>query len=164
MSLFQTLRVALLALRRNKLRSFLTTLGMIIGVAAVIAMVAIGEGASAKLEQQFAAMGSNLLIVGPGSANTGGVHGGAGTKSSLTWDDLRAIRTELSSVREAAADMRTTSNVMSETQNWLTSVHGVTPEYLDLRAWRVESGQAFGPAELDARMKVALLGGTAYGS
>ena len=153
-------RVATRALLRNKTRSLLTALGVVIGVGAVIAMVAIGEGASAKLEQQFAAMGSNLLIVGPGSANTGGVHGGAGTKPTLTWDDLHAIRTELSSVREAAADLRTSSNAMSETQNWLTSVHGITPEYFDLRAWRVESGQAFGQAELDARMKVALLGGT----
>jgi putative ABC transport system permease protein len=159
-NVFQTLRVALLALRRNKLRSFLTTLGMIFGVGAVIAMVAIGEGASAKLEQQFAAMGSNLLIVGPGSSQASGVKGGAGTTRSLTWDDLRAIRTELSSVREAAADLRTNANVTSETQNWLTSVHGITPEFLGLRSWALESGQAFGQAEMEGRMKVCLLGGT----
>ena len=160
MNLFQTLRVALLALRRNLLRSFLTTLGMIFGVGAVVAMVAIGEGATAKIEAQFAAMGSNLLIVSPGSAQASGVRGGAGTKPSITWDDLKAIRTELPSVRNAAAQMRTSVNVMSESQNWSTSVNGVTPEFLDLRAWNIESGQAFGQAESDARTKVCTLGGT----
>ncbi|MEO6950976.1 MAG: ABC transporter permease [Polyangia bacterium] len=160
MNLFQTLRVALLALRRNMLRSFLTTLGMIFGVGAVVAMVAIGEGATAKIEAQFAAMGSNLLIVSPGSAQTGGVHGGAGTKQAITWEDLKAIRTELPSVRDAAADMRTNINVMSESQNWVTSVNGVTPEFLGLRAWAIDSGVAFGQAELDARAKVCVLGGT----
>ena len=160
MNLLQTLRVALLALRRNLLRSFLTTLGMIFGVGAVIAMVAIGEGATAKLDAQFAAMGSNLLIVSPGSAQTAGVRGGAGTKQAITWDDLKAIRTELPSVRNAAAQLRATVNVTSESQNWLTSVNGVTPEFLDLRAWHIESGLPFGQVETEARAKVCTLGGT----
>src|SRR4051812_25511278 len=99
------------------MRSFLTTLGMVIGVGAVIAMVAIGEGATAALEVQFQAMGSNLLIVTSGSTQAGGVHGGAGSGRSLTWGDLHAIRTELSSVREAALLTRFPANVFSETQN-----------------------------------------------
>jgi putative ABC transport system permease protein len=159
-SFFQTLRVALLALRRNKLRSFLTTLGMIFGVGAVIAMVAIGEGATAKIEAQFAAMGSNLLIVMNGSQAQGGVHGGAGSARSLTWDDVQAISTEVSTVRAVAPVFRSSNNVVSETQNWLTQINGTTPEYLELRNWRVASGTAFGHGEVDARMKVAVIGGT----
>ena len=160
MSIFQTLRVALLALARNKLRSFLTTLGMVIGVAAVIAMVAIGEGATAKVEAQFAAMGSNLLILMPGSTQTGGVRGGAGTISTLTWDDLRAIQDEVPSVRAAAPILRTNANVLSETQNWYTSINGTTPSYFDVRNWGVALGAAFTQSDVDARTKVCLLGKT----
>ncbi len=160
MSVWQTLRVALLALRRNMMRSFLTTLGMVIGVAAVIAMVAIGEGATAKVEAQFAAMGSNLLILSPGSTSTGGVRGGAGTISTLTWDDLRAIEEEISAVRAIAPSLRTSVNAMSESQNWMTSVQGTTPPFLDVRNWVVESGAMFTQSDLDARTKVCLLGKT----
>src|SRR5262249_52100282 len=106
MGALQTLRVAVRALLRNKMRSFLTTLGIIIGVGAVIAMVAIGEGAKAKVEEAFAAMGSNLLIVMPGSTNTGGARGGFGSQPTLTWDDLRAIQTEVPSVKYAAPILR----------------------------------------------------------
>src|SRR5438309_6114214 len=98
-----TLRVALRALLRNKMRSFLTMLGIIIGVSAVIAMVAIGEGAKAKVEEAFASMGSNLLIVMPGTSTSGGAMGGFGSQPTLTWDDLKAIQTEVPAVRLAAA-------------------------------------------------------------
>src|SRR5207237_4261061 len=91
MSALQTLRVALRALLRNKLRSFLTTLGIVIGVGAVIAMVAIGEGAKARVEQSFQSVGSNLLVIMNGSTRTGGAMGGFGSMPSLTWEDLRAI-------------------------------------------------------------------------
>ena len=160
MSLLQTLKVALRALQRNKLRSFLTTLGMMIGVGAVIAMVAIGEGATAQLEAQFAAMGSNLLVLMPGSTQTGGVRGGAGSQSTLTWDDLRAINDEVSSVRVTAPLLRVSANVMSETQNWFTSINGTTPEYLDARNWQLASGAFFTQADVDARAKVCVLGKT----
>src|SRR3954466_8258203 len=100
-----TLRIALRALLRNKLRSFLTTLGIIIGVAAVIAMVAIGEGAKKKVEDAFASMGSNLLIVMPGSTSSGGVRGGFGSMPTLTWDDLKAIQNEAPSVVRAAPQL-----------------------------------------------------------
>src|SRR5919202_1731883 len=98
----ETFSVALGALRANKLRSFLTMLGVIIGVAAVIAMVAIGEGAKANVEASFAAMGTNLLVVMPGATTSGGVSAGGGSRASLTWDDLTAIQTELSTVKAAA--------------------------------------------------------------
>ena len=160
MSILQTLRVALLALARNKLRSALTTLGMIIGVAAVIATVAIGEGATAKVEAQFAAMGSNLLILMPGSTQSGGVRGGAGTISTLTWDDLRAIQDEIPSVRAAAPILRTSVNVLSETQNWYTSVSGTTPAYFEVRNWNVATGNPFTQSDVDARAKICMLGKT----
>src|SRR5215218_618884 len=106
MTPFQTLRVALRALFRNKLRSLLTTLGVVIGVGAVIAMVAIGEGAKARVEASFAAMGTNLLIVMPGSTTSGGAFGGFGSMPTLTWDDLAAVKNEVPTVRAAAPQLR----------------------------------------------------------
>ncbi len=113
-----TLRIALRALLRNKMRSFLTTLGIIIGVAAVIAMVAIGEGAKAQVEKAFAAMGTSLLIVMPGTSTSGGARGGFGSQPTLTWDDLRAIQAEVPSVRSAAPVLRSSGQIVSEDQNW----------------------------------------------
>jgi len=163
-----TLRVALRALARNKLRSFLTGLGVVIGVAAVIAMVAIGDGAKARVEATFAAIGSNMLIILNGSSQGGGAMGGAGSLPSLTWDDLKAIQTELSAVREAAPVLRTGSQVMSEDANWNTSIQGTTPDFLRVRSWPVATGAEFSQTDVDGGMKVALLGQTVvdklYGS
>ncbi len=168
MSLLETLRVALRALRRNTLRSFLTALGIIIGVAAVIAMVAIGEGAKAQVEQTFAAMGTNLLIVLPGSSGTHGVFGGFGSQPTLTWDDLHAIQTEIPEVRYAAPFLRTTAQVVSEDQNWTTTIGGTTPEYFDIRNWPMSEGRAFMASDVDVGAKVVVLGETVvdrlYGS
>src|SRR4029078_35570 len=97
MNPFVTLRIAIIALLRNKTRSFLTALGIIIGVAAVIAMMAIGEGAKRLIEEPFAAMGTNLLMVLSGSSSAGGSRGGSGSQPTLTWDDLRAIQTQVPS-------------------------------------------------------------------
>src|SRR5437660_3125211 len=140
MSILHTLRVALRALLRNKMRSFLTTLGMIIGVLAVIVAVAIGEGAKAKVEEAFAAMGSNLLIVMPGSNSSGGARGGSGSQPTITWDDMRAIGNEVPTVRYVAPVLRSQAQVMSEDQNWSTSVQGTTPEYFLIRSWGVARG------------------------
>ena len=134
MNPLQVLRVAFRALLRNKMRSFLTMLGVIIGVAAVIAMVAIGEGAKARVEAAFASMGTNLLILMPGSTNTGGVQGGFGTQSNLTWDDLKAIQTEVPSVKAASPQLRLTGQLSSEEGNWSTSIYGVDPEYFNIRS------------------------------
>jgi putative ABC transport system permease protein len=160
MSPLQTLRVAARALLRNKLRSFLTTLGIVIGVSAVIAMVSIGEGAKAMVEKSFASMGSNLLIVMSGSTSRGGAFGGMGSMPTLTWDDLRAIQTEVPSVRYAAAVLRTNAQVVSEDQNWSTSVLGTTPEYLAIRDWGVALGAPFTQSDVDGGSKVVLLGRT----
>ena len=160
MSLLQICRVAARALLRNKMRSFLTTLGIIIGVSAVIAMVAIGEGAKAQVEKSFTSMGANLLIILPGTTTAGGARGGFGTMPTLTWDDLKAILAEAPAVRAAAAVLRTTAQVSSEDQNWTTGVNGTAPEYFDIRSWPVARGSLFSESDVEGGTKVALLGQT----
>jgi putative ABC transport system permease protein len=160
MTLLETMRLAIRALSRNTMRSFLTALGIIIGVGAVIASVAIGEGAKARVEAAFASMGTNLLIVMPGSSNARGVFGGFGSLPTLTWDDLRAIQTEVPGVREVAPSLRSTAQVVSDEQNWTTSVNGVTPEYFDIRSWPMSSGAAFTSSDVETGSKVVVLGQT----
>jgi putative ABC transport system permease protein len=160
MNPLQTLRVALWALLRNKLRSFLTTLGIVIGVGAVIAMVAIGEGAKARVEESFAAIGSNVLVIMSGSTRAGGSFGGYGSMPSLTWDDLAAIRGELASVRAAAAVLQMSSPIASEDQNWTTQVVGTSPDYFIARNWSLALGQVFSHSDIEAGSKVVLLGQT----
>ena len=160
MSWLQTFRVALRALGRNKLRSFLTTLGMVIGVSAVIAMVAIGDGAKARVEESFAAMGSNMLIILPGTTSMGGAQGGFGSMPTITWDDLHAIQTDVPAVRYAAPVLRTSAQVLSEDQNWGTSVSGTTPDYFAIRNWAVARGVGITASDVDSGNKVAVLGQT----
>jgi len=160
MNPLQTLRVAVRALFRNKMRSFLTTLGIIIGVSAVIAMVAIGEGAKAQVQAQFAAMGSNLLIVLPGSSSAGGMRGGFGSMPTLTWDDLRAIRTEVPTVRYAAAQLTSGAQLQSEDQNWSTRVYGTTPEFFSIRNWPTALGSPMSDSDAEGGTKVGFLGQT----
>ena len=160
MNWLQTLRVALRALLRNKMRAFLTTLGVVIGVSAVIAMVAIGDGAKARVEQAFASMGSNMLIILPGTSTAGGAMGGFGSQPTLTWDDLQAIRDEVPTVRWAAPLLRTSAQVLSEEQNWTTSVQGTTPDYFQIRTWPVALGEGLVQSDVDSGTKVALLGQT----
>jgi putative ABC transport system permease protein len=156
----QTLRIASKALMRNKLRSFLTALGIIIGVGAVIAMVAIGDGAKAMVEKSFAAMGSNLLVVMSGSTTSGGAHGGFGSMPTLTWDDLAAIQREVSSVEYAAPQLRGNAQVITEEQNWTTSVTGTTPDYFQIRSWPAASGALFSTADVEGGAKAIVLGQT----
>jgi putative ABC transport system permease protein len=156
----QTFRVALRALMRNKMRAFLTTLGVVIGVSAVIAMVAIGDGAKARVEEAFASMGSNMLIILPGTSTSGGAMGGFGSQPTLTWDDLKAIQTEIPTVRWAAPVLRRTLQVVSEEQNWTTSVQGTTADYLSIRTWPLDHGSAMTDADVDSGTKVAVMGQT----
>ena len=160
MNAWMTLRIAVRALLRNKLRSFLTALGIIIGVGAVIAMVAIGEGAKARVEQAFASMGTDLLIILPGSATSGGSRGGFGSQPTLTWEDLKALQTELSSVRMAAPLLRSNQPVLSEDQNWTTQINGTTPDYFEIRNWRMELGVPLTVSDVEGGAKVAVLGQT----
>jgi putative ABC transport system permease protein len=160
MNLLATFRVALRALRRNAMRSFLTTLGMIIGVAAVIAMVAIGEGAKARVEETFAAMGTNMLIVMPGSTTAGGAQGGFGSMPTITWDDLKAIQGEVPTVRYATATLRSNSSILSDNQNWTTSITGSGVEYFMIRNWKASRGALYTDSDVEAGNKVIVLGQT----
>jgi putative ABC transport system permease protein len=157
---FLTLRVSLRAILRNKLRSFLTTLGIVIGVAAVIAMMAIGAGAKEQVEQAFAAMGTNILIILPGSTSSSGVRGGYGSMPTLTWEDLAAIRTEVPTVKAAAPSLRSSMAVVSDELNWTTGVTGTSPEYFDIRNWPIALGAPFTQADVDSGTKVIVLGQT----
>jgi putative ABC transport system permease protein len=156
----QTMRIAGRALMRNKLRSFLTALGIIIGVGAVIAMVAIGDGAKAMVEQSYAAMGSNLLVIMSGTTTSGGAHGGFGSMPTITWDDLTAIQREVPAVQYVAPQLRTNAQIITEEQNWSTSVTGTTADYFPLRSWATSSGNTFGQSDIDGATKVVVLGQT----
>jgi putative ABC transport system permease protein len=153
-------RVASRALLRHKLRSFLTALGIIIGVAAVIAMVAIGEGARARVEEAFASMGTNVLIVSSGAKTASGAKAGAGSLPTLTWDDLRAIRAEIPEIRFAAPRVHATGQVVSEDHNWLTLITGTTPEMFEIRNWPARLGAILTPEDVDGGAKNVVLGQT----
>ena len=160
MSPLQILLVAIRALLRNKMRSFLTTLGIIIGVGAVIAMTAIGSGAKARVEKTFESMGSRMLSVRSGSSSMGGMRGGAGSQPTLTWEDLRAIQEQLPAVEMAAPLLQTRAQALAEGQNWNTQVHGTTPDYFFIRNWKAARGGMFDEQELATGAKVAVLGKT----
>ena len=160
MNPLQTVRLALRALLRNKLRSFLTALGIVIGVSAVIAMVAIGEGAKARVEAAFSSMGSNLLVIVSGSTRSGGAFGGFGSMPTLTWDDLVAVRSEVPSVRAAAAQLQSSTPISSEDLNWTTTVVGTEPDYFIARNWAIETGQGLSESDVETGNKVVVLGKT----
>jgi putative ABC transport system permease protein len=153
------LRIALRALAVNKLRSALTMLGIVIGVGAVIVMIAVGAGAQARVEEQIRALGSNLLLVMPGSTTAGGVRLGFGSASTLTEDDVAAINREIPEALAAPA-LRGAAQVIWGNTNWSTQIYGTTPEYLDVRQWPLAAGRSFEPAEMAAAAKVCLLGAT----
>ncbi|MEW6327307.1 MAG: ABC transporter permease [Thermodesulfobacteriota bacterium] len=155
-----SLKIALYALKANKLRSLLTMLGIIIGVAAVVAMVAIGSGASAQIARQIASVGSNLLIVIPGATTAGGVRMGAGTVTTLTLSDAKAIRGECPSVARVAPVWSGVAQAVYGNQNWSTGVTGTVPAMLSIRDWPLEAGRAFTEQEVTAAAKVAILGQT----
>ena len=160
MSFVATLRVALAALRINKLRSALTMLGIIIGVAAVITMVAVGAGAQARVEDQIKSLGSNLIIILSGNFTSGGVRMGSGSQLTITEDDAYALQREVDGVQAAAPMLRGSGQVVFGNNNWSTQIYGVTPEYLEARQWDLASGRAFDPSHVDGAAKVVLLGQT----
>jgi putative ABC transport system permease protein len=155
----QLLRVALRALAINKLRSALTMLGIVIGVAAVIVMIAVGAGAQKRVEEQIRALGSNLLLVMPGATTAGGVRMGFGSSSTLTEDDVAAINREMPEALAAPA-LRGSAQVIWGNANWSTQIYGITPEYLDVRQWPLASGRVFEPNEAASAAKVCLVGAT----
>jgi len=155
-----TMRIAFKALGRNKMRSGLTMLGIIIGVSAVIAMIAIGSGAKVRIQEQIASMGSNLLIVLSGSATSGGFRWGSGSVPTLTVEDAKAIASELSAVKYSAPVLQGVTQVVSGNQNWSTITYGSTPEALLIRDWPVIKGRSLTQPDVDGAAKVCLLGQT----
>ena len=160
----QSLLIALRALRVNKMRSLLTMLGIIIGIAAVIAMVAIGAGAQKMISDQIASIGSNLLLVIPGSTTSGGLRSGHGSSPTLTYDDAKAIKAECPSVAEAAPTVRGSAQIVYGNQNWSTIVMGITPEMLDIREWALAAGRNLSTSDVDGATKNCLIGQTVAGS
>jgi putative ABC transport system permease protein len=158
--LLASLHIALRALVVNKMRSALTMLGIIIGVGAVIAMIAVGSGAKQRIEEQIASMGSNLLMIESGSSTSGGSRMGAGTTATLTVGDAKAIETEIPGVKYVAPSLRGVAQVVYGNQNWSTGITGTSPEMIEIRGWSLSSGRSFTEQELDGAAKVCVLGKT----
>ena len=160
MSFFAALRAALRALAANKLRSMLTMLGIIIGVAAVITMIAVGRGATERVQSQMKGLGSNIMLVLPGGVTAGGVRLGAQTGQALTEDEAQAIAREVPQVQVAAPTSRTGAQVVVGNTNWSTSIFGTTNDYLEARDWPLVAGRGFEAAEVQGSAKVAIIGQT----
>jgi putative ABC transport system permease protein len=158
MSIFDTMSLAFEALRRNLLRSVLTALGIIIGVAAVIVMMALGDGASASIKARIQSVGANTITVTAGSANIGGVRLGQGAVSTLTADDAKAIAKEVPGVEFVSPGLNARTQIVAPAGNWQTSVQGAGPQLTDIRDWPVESGRFFDDADVARSATVAVLG------
>jgi putative ABC transport system permease protein len=158
MSIWMTFIVALKALRRNAMRTALTALGMIIGVAAVIVMVAIGTGASSSIQNQIRSAGSNIVMVTAGSGGFGPVRQGQGAVTTLTADDAEAIRREVPGVRYLSPGINTRTQVVAATSNWNTQIQGASPELAAIRSWPTQFGSFFTEDDVTAARKVAVLG------
>ncbi|PYO48842.1 MAG: multidrug ABC transporter substrate-binding protein [Candidatus Rokuibacteriota bacterium] len=156
----QALRIALRSLKVNKLRTALTMLGIMIGVAAVIAMVSVGTGAQARVAEQIQSLGSNLIIALSGSTNQAGVRLGQGSQTTITEDDASAIAREVPAVQVAAPSSRGNAQVVYGNLNWSTAIQGVTADYFEARDWPVDVGRPILQEDVDGATKIALLGQT----
>jgi putative ABC transport system permease protein len=160
MRVLATIKIALRALRRNKLRTLLTMLGMIIGVGAVIAMVGIGNGAKTQIETQIASMGENVVLVFSGSFTRGGMHSGWGGAGTLTIEDAEAIQREIPGVTAVSPEVRTGAQIAAGNQNWSTQILGEAPEYFSIRRWPIIAGGPFTAIDVRSANKVAVIGKT----
>jgi putative ABC transport system permease protein len=160
MRFFNTIIIAIRALRRNKLRSMLTALGIIIGVGAVIATVSIGNGAKSQVEAQVASLGQNIITVFPGSMTTGGMRGGFGTASTLTTDDAEAIQREIGGIVATGPQVSDRQQVLANGLNWNTSITGQSPDFLSIRNWSIAEGSMFTEQDVRSAAKVAVIGQT----
>ena len=163
-SAWASARIAVRALRVNKLRSALTMLGIVIGVGAVITMVAVGAGAQARVAEQIQSLGSNMIIVLSGSILSGGVRMGSGSQLTITEDDAWAIQREIPAVAAAAPTSRGNAQVVYGNLNWATGIQGVTLEFFTAREWDVADGRLFSQEEVEGAGKVALVGLTVVGN
>jgi putative ABC transport system permease protein len=155
-----TFKIAFRALRRNKLRSVLTALGIIIGVGAVIAMVSIGNGAKAQVEQQIASLGENVILIFSGSVTSSGIRTGWGSAGTLKIEDAEAIRREVPGVIAVSEEVISTRQVSAGNQNWFTRVYGESPEYFDIRQWPLSDGASFTGQDVRSSNKVCVIGRT----
>jgi len=160
MRFIEILRIAFDALLRNKMRSILTMLGIIIGVGAVIAMVAIGKGAQTQVEAQISGLGSNIVMVFPGSTSRGGVRGGSGTGTDLTEEDQKAVREQCPAVAYVSPQVGSGGQVIYGNQNWQTRINGGTVDFFAIRDWSLESGDMFTEQDVRAATKVCVIGQT----
>jgi putative ABC transport system permease protein len=158
-----TFKIALRALRRNKMRTLLTMLGIVIGVAAVIAMVGIGTGAKAQVEAQIASLGKNVILVFSGSITSSGIRTGWGGAGTLKVEDAEAIRREVPGVTLVSPEIRTSQQVASGNENWMTLLLGESPDYFGIRQWGFESGTSFSEMDVRGATKVAVIGQTTAG-
>ena len=152
--------MAFTALYANKLRSLLTMLGIIIGVGAVIAMVSVGMGVRSNVQESIASLGSNMLIVSPGSSNRGGPRGAAGSMQTLKYEDARAIQSKIRNIDFVSPSVSGSYQIVNGNQNWNSSVQGVTPEYMDIKSLVVESGSFISTDNMNRRDRVAVIGTT----
>ncbi len=161
MNIFTTFKLALRALWRNKVRTMLTMLGIVFGIGAVIAMVASGQGAQASVKDVFDSLGTNVLVLSGGAARTGGASGGAGSRQSLTWDDVAALQSgEIPSIKWVVPTMTTKTQVASEESNWNTSITGTQSTWFKVRNWEATQGSVFDEDTGNSTAKVAVLGQT----
>ncbi|MCP4574065.1 MAG: FtsX-like permease family protein [bacterium] len=154
------IRIAMRSIARTKMRSMLTALGIIIGVGAVIVMVAIGHGAKSRIEQSIQNLGTNMVVITPGTSASGGVSRGAGSFNRLTTDDAEKLQRESMLLSEVTPVIMTFSRVRGGGGNWRAPIYGVAPNFQDIRDWGMASGQFIGAADLRARRKVCVLGAT----
>ncbi|MFA6034230.1 MAG: ABC transporter permease [Myxococcota bacterium] len=154
------IKVAIRSILRNRMRSLLTMLGIIIGVGAVIALLAVGRGAQAAIEGQIASLGTNLLVITPGSGKSGGVNLGAGSLAALKLADVETLKRELKSIENISPIIRVQAQAVARENNWNTSIAGVSHTYLTIRDWKLERGYFFDERDLKQRGKVAVIGKT----
>lgn len=159
MNIFISQRIALRALMRNKGRSTLTIIGIIIGIAAVISVIAVGQGATVMIQEQIKSMGNNVLMIFPGSAQTGGVHFGGGTKSTLTIKDCDAIAKECSTVLAVSPMVRARGQIIYKDKNWPSSIQGVGLDYLTIRSQTIAQGEFFTESDINNAVKNCIIGG-----
>ena len=158
LQVWQTALIALRALRRNKMRSMLTALGIIIGVASVVAMVAVGNGAQARITSQVSALGQNLLTVFAGSKKSGGVNSGLGSASAITLADAEAIQREVPDVAAVSPEVSVTAQAIANGRNWSTTVVGESQDYLKIRDWKLAAGSMFNDSDIRSAAKIAVIG------
>jgi len=158
LQIWQTTLIALRALRRNKMRSMLTALGIIIGVASVVAMVAVGNGAQARITSQVSALGQNLLMVFAGSKKSGGVNSGLGSASAITLEDASAIQREVPDVAAVSPEVSVTAQAIANGRNWSTTVVGESQDYLRIRDWKLAAGSMFNDSDIRSVAKIAVIG------